>query len=474
MKKILAFCLIFTILLALLPAVTATEGENVTSGCHGLLAQMPIGGTQKKLDTAGSVILYEMNTETMVYAYQPDKKVNPTGMVKLLTALVAIEQGNLDDMVTVYRSTLDTVAIGAVSAGLKAGEQLSLRDLLYCVMVSSANDAAAVIAAHIGGNQASFVELMNQKATELGCTASHFTNAHGLNDPEQYSTARDLAIITEAALQNSVFSEMFSAVSYIVPATNLSSERKLNTTNYMMSDAYIQTELDSRVTGGKPAAATTTDRSMICTAEVGSRRYLCVVMNAKGEVSQDGLSVVRFGIFQEMKALLNFGFQSMQVVQLTDDTEAMYQYPVSGGSNNVILRPSRDVSVVLPQEYDPQLLRFEHNLDAGALAAPIAAGQKLGVLQVSYGDIVLMRCDLLAMNSVSADGTDIVPGQRYEVVEQDEKDGLDRYVILLGLAVGAGVLLVLLVVLIVRWVRTADIRRMHQKRARKRKRGKRS
>ena len=130
MKKILAFCLIFTILLALLPAVTATEGENVTSGCHVLLAQMPIGGTQKKLDTAGSVILYEMNTETMVYAYQPDKKVNPTGMVKLLTALVAIEQGNLDDMVTVYRSTLDTVAIGAVSAGLKAGEQLTMEELV--------------------------------------------------------------------------------------------------------------------------------------------------------------------------------------------------------------------------------------------------------------------------------------------------------------------------------------------------------
>jgi D-alanyl-D-alanine carboxypeptidase (penicillin-binding protein 5/6) len=377
-------------------------------------------------------------------------------------------------MVTVYQSTLNLVSPGAVSAGLKDGEKLSLRDLLYCVMVSSANDAAAVIAAHIGGNQAAFVEKMNRKAQELGCTASNFTNAHGLNDPNQYSTARDLALITEAALENETFVEMFCAKSYIVPATNKSPERKLRTTNYMISDDYIQGELDQRVTGGKPAAATNVDRSMICTAEVGAKRYLCVVMNVKGQVSQDGLSVIRFGIFQEMKTLLNFGFQNMQVVQLVDDGQTMYQYPVSGGDNDVFLRPSRDISVVLPQEYDPDLLRYEHILDAGVLSGPITNGQHMGSLQIRYGNILLGNCDLLSMNPVKPEGEGIRPADRIDVVEETKDSGYNRWLILGALVAGAVAVVVFVIWLIIRLVRTADIRRMQRKRARKRQRSKKS
>lgn len=468
MKKILAICMILCVMLCLMPGMASAQNA---SGCHGLQAQTPLDGSAKKLDTAGAVFLYELNTDTLVYAYNPDKQVNPTGMVKLLTVLVALEKGNLEDVATVYRATLDTVAIGAVSAGLKAGEEIPLRDLLYCVMVSSANDAAAVIASHIGGSQAGFVEMMNQKAQELGCTASCFTNPHGLNEPGQYSTARDLAIITRAALDNPLFVEMFALTEYTVPATNLSGERKLRTTNYMMSDDYVRGELDSRVTGGKPAAATTKDRSMICTAEVGMKRYLCVVMNVKAEVSQDGLSVIRFGIFQEMKSLLNYAFQNMQVVQLADDAQALYQYPVSGGANAVVLRPGKDLSVVLPVNYDPSLLKYDHILDSGLLAAPITQGQKLGSLQISYGDMFLGSCDLLAMHDVVSEGSQIQTGDRIDVIHTDQPDPYKELMILGALVLTAGFVVFLLIKLVIRWVRNADIRRMQRKRARNRKRG---
>ena len=174
MKKFGILLAVFLCLGWILP-VTATASTP-----SGLLAQQALAGNGDYEGTAKAVVLYEMNTDTLVYAYQPDLRISPTGIVKVLTALIALEEGNLDDVVTVRRSTLDSVSPGAVSAGLKAGEEISLRDLLYCIMVSSANDACAVVAEHIAGSQQAFVEKMNARAATLGCANTHFTNVHGL------------------------------------------------------------------------------------------------------------------------------------------------------------------------------------------------------------------------------------------------------------------------------------------------------
>jgi len=149
MKKKPIFCLILALCLFLgagmIPA-GATEDISVTSGCSTLDAQLPLAGDDRILASAGSVILYERNTDTLVYAYRPDDRINPSSMVKIVSALVALEYGSLDDVVTVSRGALDSIPIGSMSAGLKRGEELTLRDLLYCSIVGSANDATAVIA----------------------------------------------------------------------------------------------------------------------------------------------------------------------------------------------------------------------------------------------------------------------------------------------------------------------------------------
>lgn len=469
MKKTSIISLILVLFLLISPMMLPASAEaGSTSGCRTLKADMALDPSGKILDTAKAVVLYELNTDSLVYTYNPDQQVNPTGLVKLLTALVAIEEGDLDDVVTVYRSTLDTVAIGAVSAGLKAGEEITLRDLLYCVMVSSANDAAAVIATHIGGDQSGFAQMLNAKAQALGCTASHFTNAHGLNDADQYSTARDLAIIAQAALENEIFTEMFRVTNYTVAATNLSAERNLTTTNHMLNEKMGY--YDARVTGGKPAAATTTDRSMICTAEVGDSRYLCVVMNVKGSVSSDGLSVTRYGIFEETEALLDYAFQKFAVRQIIDDSEAMYQYSVTGGENDVVLHPSRDVFVVLPNGFAKEDLHYSNVMDGALLTAPIGAGQKLGTLQISYQNILVGSCDLLAMYAVAQDGTTILPA---EPAQPDPVEKTFEWTqLLIWAAVAAGGLLVLAVVIVItiRAVRSTRIRRQQRRRARDRRR----
>ncbi len=467
MKKTLPICLIlvFSIFLGTLCMPAAAESGM---GCNGLQGSIPLDPSGKQLDTAKAVVLYELNTDTLVYSYNADLLINPTGLVKILTALLALELGDLDDVVTVRQATLNTVAVGSVSARLKAGEEITLRDLLYCIMVSSANDACAVVAAHIGGDQAGFAALLNEKARALGCTTSNFTNAHGLTDEAQFSTARDLAIITKAALENPLFAELFGVTAYTVPATNKSDERNLKTTNNMMRDGNAH--FDSRVTGGKPAAATTTDRSMICTAEIGTARYLCVVMNTKGTASEDGLSIVRYGIFEEMSDLLDYAEKGFAVRQILDDSQALYHYSVAGGENGVVLRPSGDVSVVLPVDCDEEKLSFLQNVDMSALKAPLAQSQKLGQLTISYGNLILGTCDLLSMHPVAQSGTSVIPADRVEVTAQEEATFLKQLLSYAAFLLLGAVVLIGAVTAVIRAVRNGRIRRDQRRRARNRKR----
>ncbi len=466
MKKFLIILLILPILLAGMP-LEASADQAVQAGSSTLQAQIPLGGSEKKLETAQAAILYELNTDTLVYCWNPDQKINPTGMVKFLTVLIALEQGDLDAVVTVSRKALDSVNIGAVSAGLKRGEEITLRDLLYCVMVASANDAAAVIGEFIAGTQTAFVEQMNQRAQELGCTNSHFTNVHGLTSAEQYSTARDLAIIVEAALENDIFTEMFCAKAYTVPATNKCEARELKTTNHMISDATVKNYVDKRVTGGKPAAASTTDRSMICTAQVGTSRYLCVVMSAQAQVS--GSYVTSFGNFLETGKLLDYAFGNYSVRQVIDNSQAFSKYPVTNGENAVVLQPEKDLFTVLPQEYDPENLEVTDFVDISLLHAPIKKGDVLGTLQICYESVILGSCSLIAMNDVEKKGSVILPADRFEP-EPVVKTDYMKILIWVGIAFGSLILLVGGILLAVRVVRVIRIRRVRRRRMRQRRR----
>ena len=395
--------IILLILLLVFQIYPVSVQASATGGCHTLQADRALAGNERYTGSAKAVILYEMNTQTLVYAHNPDEAINPTGLIKLLSALIVLEEGNLDDVVTVKRSTLNSVGVGAVSAGLKAGEEITLRDLLYCVMVSSANDAAAVMAEHVAGTQADFVAKMNTRAATAGCVNTHFTNVHGLKDDRQRSTARDLAILTELALQNEQFREFFAVTQYTVPATNMSAARNLTTTNYLMdtSSKYY----DERVTGGKPAAATTTDRSIICTAQSGEASYLCVVISAKARTS--GSMVTRYTNFDEASKLFDFGFDGFAVQQVLGTQQPFDLYPVSEGENRVVVGPDAEVFALLPIEFEASKLQLVDTPDGQALRAPLAEGTTVGTLAIYYDSILIGQTNLLARHDVAAQGTTI-------------------------------------------------------------------
>jgi D-alanyl-D-alanine carboxypeptidase (penicillin-binding protein 5/6) len=362
-------------------------------------AAKPLSDAEALAETAEAAMIYERNSDTMIDSWNPDKQIYPSSMVKLMTALVALERGDLSEEVKVTKRALNSVAPGSVSAGLVAGEELTLEQLLYCLMVASANDAATVIAEHIAGNQETFVAMMNDKAQALGCTGTNFSNVHGLHDEQTYTTARDVCRITDAALENEVFRTMFTAESYTMPATNKSEPRELWTTNHMMSTHSRKDYYDHRVTGGKTGATDEAGRCLVATAESGGMEIVTIVMGAKPEYTANGLALKRFGSFEETKALLDYAFDNYVYRQIFSTGQTVSQIPVTNGTNHVITCPAASAATILPKALDPAELNWKY-AKVGSVNAPVEKGQVLSALQVWYGTKCLAQTDLVAMNAV--------------------------------------------------------------------------
>lgn len=411
MRRNRIFSLLLSFLLLVcsstLPVRASQMGLPVTSGCHSVDAAMTLSPSEKKVETSKAVVLYERNSDTMLYAWNPDEKIYPTSMVKMMTALIAIENGNLDEEVTVTRKVLDQLPIGTVSAGLKAGEKITLKDLLYCCMVQSANDATVVIANHIGGTAEEFVLMMNDKAQELGCKNTSYSNVHGLHDENTYTTARDICRLTEVALENEIFRTMFQTVTYTIPATNKSAERTITTTNHMMNPKNKK-YYDERVTGGKTGATDQGGRCLALTAQANGMDILCIVMGAKPTVAEDG-TLSAHGSFEECLVLLNEAFASYEYRQVFFQGQSLAQYPVAGGANDVVTQAATSISSILPVDADLSQLRWVYQPTEGTITAPVEQGQKLGIAQAWYGDKCLAQTDMIAMNRAEVFQAPVVP-----------------------------------------------------------------
>lgn len=467
MKILQRICLLLLVAVSLLSTAMPAFAQEMpemaaysASGSVGLDAQIPIGGTEQLLETAKAAVLYELEADTMVYAWNPDETIDPSGMNKLLTAMIALESCDPQEMVTVSRTVVQSAAlVGSVSAGLKVGEEIKLLDLLYCMMVGSANDAAVVIAEHISGTEEAFVERMNQRARELGCQNTQFVNASGLPQQGQYTSARDLAKITVAALDNELFADMFAAVEYTVPETNKVKERRVVTTNYLMSKETVKTQYDSRVTGGKTGALSTTDRSIICTAEYGGKRYLVVLMSAKGTVTADGLSVKTFGSFEETRVLLNYGFHQFSFRQVLQAGQVLEQFAVEGGENAAYVGPGADLYSALPVDALPEQVSFRCVLSE-PLSAPMESGTVVGTAEVWYEDICVGYTQLYLLHPVRQSNQQIQIVLPTGQVEED--NSLRTWLIIGGLVLTALLLIAGIVVTIIVLVRKHQLKRRHK------------
>ena len=467
MRKARVICLLMSLMLfiSIFSGVVFAEPDaSVGSGCHSVDAQKPLDGSAQMLDTAKAVVLYERNSDTMIYSYEPDKKIDPSSMVKLMTALIALEELDLNATATVSRAALNHVGIGVVSVKprFSAGEQVSVESLLYCMIAASDSDSAAVLAEMISGSQEAFVALMNKRASELGCTGTNFTNAHGLYDENAYSTARDICRIIDFALENEEFVKLFTADNYTVPATNKADERYVQTTNWMMSNEYTKRYYDERVTGGKTGTDGSNGRCLAVTAEAGGMELLAVVMGAEAVYNEEDPNILEaFGSFEETKALLDYACDKFEYRQVFHKNQTFSQYPVANGANNLVTTPASEAFAILPIELTPDQLRWVYPNSVGTITAPVEAGQKITYVEVWYGDLCIAQSDLLAMNAVDVYVTQPEP----EMPASLHEDSAGKLI-----AIIAGVILGIIVLgfVILFAIRTVRIAAMRAKRRRRR------
>lgn len=405
MRKITAIFVALCILLCIVP-VMADETEqdaSVINGCNTIEGQVPFSGTQGVVENGKAFILYEVNTDTLMYADNVDEQLPPASLVKILTALIAVEKGNLDDAVTVKDKVLATLDPDAVRTQPKlvADEVLTVRDLLYCMMVAAANDAAVILADYIMGDQKAFVAEMNRYATELGCTNTNFTNVHGLHDDEQYTSARDAARILAKAVKNEHFCEIFFAQKYVVPASNKNESRLLVTQNYLMNKDIVVIHYDERVKGSRTGTTMDGTTNIASCAEVDDMKLISVVMGSESAYDEKTGRVKVFGGYGETQQLLDLGFTGNKAGQLIYENQTLKQIPISGGSSDVVIATKEARASVIPADIGREQLEYRY-VNEVPLSLPIKEGQRVSTLQIWCNNICLAQTDIFAMNSVIA------------------------------------------------------------------------
>lgn len=258
------------------------------------------------VDAAGAILLDAVSGDVL-YTKNADQTLYPASTTKLMTALLVMKYGDVTEWIAVPEGIYQDIPDGASTANLKAGEEMYVYELLQCLMIVSANEAANALAIYISGSVADFVDLMNQEAQALGCENTHFVNTNGLHDEEHYTTARDLAKIACAALEYNLLMEICSVPSATIRETNLSPERILKTTNYLLEGSDFPLYQYPGAFGIKTGFTTPAGCCLVAGAYVGENVFLSVVLGANKYTENEETIT---GSFIETAKLFDWGYEN--------------------------------------------------------------------------------------------------------------------------------------------------------------------
>lgn len=427
----------------------------ILKGCRTVDSYVPLGGSGRRLDTAQAAFAYERSTGTLVYAYNPDLKVSPGGLAKLMNALVVVEHANLSDVVTLS-SSINRRPAGSVHIELKPEEQLTVDDLLHCMIMQGANDAAIGLAEYVAGNQQAFVSLMNQRARQLGCTNTEFGNSTGLDNATQYTTARDMARIMLEATRNETLKALLSCISYTVPETNKHKERKFESQNYFIDAKNIQKFYDKRITGGFQSASSAAGANAVFTGKSKNMDMVFVVLGCTRELYDNGWQVKTYGNFEEGQALFRYVFGTFKANRVLYNGQALKQFSIAGGECDVVVEPHLDLDSVLPN--DAHMDNLIMNYTDRGLTAPIRADDIVATVEVWYRNTCLLEAELYAMEDVrprASSGLKVLGGANRKTAEST----LAKYVLIFSAVILVPVLGYLGFNYVMRMRRRAKVRR---------------
>lgn len=347
------------------------------------------------VDTTYDKVLYEMNAHEKRY---------PASLTKIMTAMLvleAVDRGELalNQMITAPEGIHNGLVSDGSTQNIKSGEEMSLQDLLYCILLPSANEACNVAAYAVSGSIDDFIDLMNARAAELGMTGTHFANTHGLHDENHYTTAWDVYLVSLEAMKNETFREIVATEEYFVPPTNVSEQRHFYNTNALLSNLKYRGYVYQPAIGIKTGSTGEAGYCLASAAELDGRTLYCVVLGAE-LVKQPDESYKRMN-FSESSRLLEWGYDNFSYRTILETSDPLAQLEVTlSDTDHVLVRAEGSLSALLPKDLD--LSEFEQTIElySDSVEAPVSEGQVLGQVKLSLDGEDYGSLSLVALNDV--------------------------------------------------------------------------
>ncbi len=348
---------------------------------------------------ATAALLVSPDSGMVLYSKNADQKRYPASTTKIMTALLTLENvSNLDETVTSEAVDFENVTADSSNAGILLGEQVTVRDLLYALMLPSANEAAYMLARHVGGSWEQFVDMMNDRAAELGCTGTHFCNPCGLHEEDHYTTACDLYLIAKEAMKDVTFRDIVSTVQHRMAKTNLHEERIIYTTNQLIFSSF-QPWSYANCLGIKTGHTSQAGNCFVGYAEYGDAKLFSVVLGCS-DSSKEYPSVA--ASFTDTKKLCQWGFENFTSKTLARQGEEVTYTKVklSTDTNQLLLTAKADVVALLPKDLDVKALELVEDIPE-EVKAPVKAGDPIGTATYRYNGTDYGTVELVALNDIS-------------------------------------------------------------------------
>jgi D-alanyl-D-alanine carboxypeptidase (penicillin-binding protein 5/6) len=378
---------------------TETQSQTSAVTSNGIYMEDP-NLTPPDTDKAQAALLMDMNSGRLIYGKNTEERLYPASTTKMMTGIIALESGKMNDMTTATYEALQSITLEDSHMGILIGEELSMTDLLNGMLVYSANDASNVIAVHIAGSMDSFVEMMNAKALELGMKNTHFMNPCGVHHDDHYTTAADLAILARYCMQNEQFRQIVKTVNYHIPATNkYHQDRYLPSTNLFLGTARSSHHYYKPCTGIKTGTTEKAGHCLVSSAEYEEMNLLSVVLNCPDEdVNEKAYS------YTISRALFNFGFNNYHsgVLATPGNIVADSKVHEAKKDKRVTLTVDADVKALIPANDNGELASSVETVISlpEVLQAPITKGDKLGTVSYIYNGTEIGTSNLIAANDV--------------------------------------------------------------------------
>lgn len=365
-----------------------TEGNAAAYGVDQLKGAPDI--------TAESAVVMDAASGAVLYGKEADSKQYPASITKVMTALLAVENCSMDDIVTFSSEAVNGIEPGSSSAGINVGAELTVEDTLYALMLVSANEAGAALAEHISGSDEAFADLMNQRAAELGCTGTHFTNPHGLPDEDHYTTAHDMALILRAAMQYDEFRKIAETDTYTLEK----SDTLTNTLELWNHSKIIRENSDyyyEYAEGSKPGYTMAARNTLVTYAKKGNVELICTILKDYGadQSYYDTTDLFEWG-FEQVK-----GIEPLSSFNLKTALEADSSIPADKITNIDRLNCTypADYYLLVPADFDESTVKTSFTLDED-----IHAG-RVGYINITSGETTIGTVPVTYdLNSEAAQG----------------------------------------------------------------------